>query len=131
MQHRRLGALGRVDASEDVNVMVKRATTQRAERIKDARDRNVTQLDLVSITIHAMQGLVILAGPLLAFRMARAKYTSLVASVILEHRNCPHCGYNIQELPSDSADGASVRPECGCVWGLNDTRSVAVRIMTE
>ncbi len=75
--------------------------------------------DPVTVTIHAMQGLVILAGPLLAFRMARAKYTSLVASVMLEHRHRPHCGYDIRELPTAPADGATVCPECGCAWMLD------------
>ena len=80
-----------------------------------------TGFDPVSVTIHVIQGLVILAGPLLAFRIARAKYASRVASVMLEHRHCPHCGYDIRGLPVDPRDGATVCPECGFAWRLSET----------
>ncbi len=60
----------------------------------------------------------------MAFRMARAKYVIRVASVMLEHRHCPHCGYDIRELPTDSSDGATVCPECGCAWMLDDFQVV-------
>ncbi len=52
--------------------------------------------------------------------MARAKYGNRVASVMLEHRHCPRCGYDIRSLPADTEDGATVCPECGCAWKLGD-----------
>lgn len=72
--------------------------------------------DPVNVTIYVIQAAVILSGPLLVFRMARAKYRSRLASVMLEHRHCPHCGYDIRGLPTDPEDGATVCPECGCAW---------------
>ncbi len=78
-----------------------------------------TGFDPVSVTIHVVQVGVILSGPLLAFRMARAKYANRIALAMLEYRCCPHCGYDIRGLPVDPADGATVCPECGCAWTLS------------
>jgi hypothetical protein len=75
--------------------------------------------DSVNVTIYGIQVVVILSGPLLAFRMARAKYVRRVASVMLDHRHCPHCGYDIRGLSTDPSDGATVCPECGCAWRLH------------
>jgi hypothetical protein len=75
--------------------------------------------DPVNVTIYVVQLVIILSGPLLAFRIARAKYVSRVASVMLKHRHCPHCGYDIRGLPVDPTDGATVCPECGCAWDLD------------
>ena len=74
--------------------------------------------DPVNVTIYLIQAVVVLSGPLLVFRMARANYRSRVASVMLKHRHCPHCGYDIRALPTDPEDGATVCPECGCAWQL-------------
>jgi hypothetical protein len=38
--------------------------------------------------------------------------------VMLRHRRCPHCGYDLRGLPADVADGATACPECGCAWKL-------------
>lgn len=46
-------------------------------------------------------------------RRARAKN---VVSIMLEHRRCPHCGYDLRLLPVDTQDGTTVCPECGCAW---------------
>ena len=73
-------------------------------------------LDPVNVTIYAVQFVVIMLGPVLAFRMARAKYASRVASVMLAHHHCPHCGYDIRGLSADPGDGVTVCPECGCAW---------------
>jgi hypothetical protein len=72
--------------------------------------------DPVSVTIHVVQALVILSAPLVAFRMARSKYLGRIATVMLEHRRCPHCGYDLHGLSVDPADGATLCPECGCAW---------------
>ena len=79
--------------------------------------------DPVNVTICVIQVVVILSGPLLAFRMARTKYVSRVASVMLEHRHCPHCGYDIRGLPADPGDGATICPERGCAWRLKDSQA--------
>jgi hypothetical protein len=41
-----------------------------------------------------------------------------VCAAMLGHRRCPHCAYDIRELPTDPTDGATVCPECGCAWKL-------------
>lgn len=51
---------------------------------------------------------------------ARQNRVKRVWKVMLEHLRCPHCGYDIRGLPSDPADGATVCPECGCAWRLEN-----------
>ena len=41
-----------------------------------------------------------------------------ITGVMLAHRRCPHCGYDIRGLPADSDDGCTICPECGCAWKL-------------
>jgi len=50
-------------------------------------------------------------------KMARLKR---IRRVMLEHLRCPHCGYDLRGLPTDPEDGATVCPECGCAWRLDD-----------
>ena len=51
-------------------------------------------------------------------RAKRARFNS-IAAAMLKYARCPHCGYDLRLLPVDSADGATVCPECGCAWKLN------------
>jgi len=74
-------------------------------------------LDPVNTTIYVIQFVVLMSGPLLAFRMARREYAHRVAGVMLRHRHCPHCGYDIRHLPVGD-DATTVCPECGSVWRL-------------
>jgi hypothetical protein len=78
-------------------------------------------LDPVGTTIYIVQAAVIVTGPLLAFRMAKSRYAGRIVSVMLTHRHCPHCGYDLRGLPSDARDGATICPECGCAWRLAPT----------
>jgi hypothetical protein len=41
-----------------------------------------------------------------------------VRKVMLKHRRCPHCGYDLTGLASDPQDGATLCPECGSAWKL-------------
>lgn len=50
-------------------------------------------------------------------RRARLKR---VCRILLQYLRCPHCGYDLRMLPTDSADGAAVCPECGYAWRLDD-----------
>jgi hypothetical protein len=50
--------------------------------------------------------------------MARRRHRGHILHVLLKHRLCPHCGYDIRGLPADAEDGATVCPECGCAWQL-------------
>jgi hypothetical protein len=47
-----------------------------------------------------------------------------VAAAMLRHRRCPHCAYDLRLLPAESANGATVCPECGCAWMLKDVQAV-------
>jgi hypothetical protein len=42
-----------------------------------------------------------------------------VKRIMLSHRRCPHCGYDLKGLPVDENDRATICPECGCAWKLN------------
>jgi hypothetical protein len=77
-------------------------------------------LDLVGSAIYGVQIVVLLSGPVIAFRMARSQYVSRVAAAMLKRLRCPHCGYDIRLLPVDPADGATVCPECGCAWLIEE-----------
>jgi hypothetical protein len=50
-----------------------------------------------------------------------------ITGVMLAHRRCPHCGYDLRLLPTDPADGATVCPECGCAWKLDESSTDGVR----
>ncbi|MCP3902046.1 MAG: hypothetical protein GY715_00295 [Planctomycetes bacterium] len=41
-----------------------------------------------------------------------------IRKIMLKHRRCPHCGYDVHGLAPDEADGCTVCPECGCAWRL-------------
>ena len=75
-------------------------------------------IDPVMVTIYVLQVIVILSGPLIAYRIAKGQYAARVARVMLEHRHCTHCGYDMRGLPTDTSDGTTVCPECGCAWML-------------
>ncbi len=74
--------------------------------------------DRVSLAINTLQVLIILAGPVIAFRLARARYAGRIRAALLAARHCPHCGYNLRDLPPDPVDNATVCPECGCAWPI-------------
>jgi hypothetical protein len=148
----------------------------RQGRIRDARDRVVTQLDPVTMHLLRRHELIeadvlraiaqekgveigpaergaLIVGVVLAFivaglfvesivmkdfsaapfaRSAALVYFSIVpwifwvglkrarfgrvAAAMLKHGRCPHCGYSLEGLTPDAADGATVCPECGCAW---------------
>ncbi len=56
------------------------------------------------------------------FRKARRARWERIRGAMLKHLRCPHCGYDIRGLPIDPEDGATVCPECGCAWRLDDRR---------
>jgi hypothetical protein len=51
---------------------------------------------------------------------ARRTFARRAADVMLEYVRCPYCGYNLRLLRADPLDGATVCPECGCAWRLDD-----------
>ena len=62
--------------------------------------------------------IIFFGGLYLYLRGARRARLRRVCDVMLRYLRCPHCGYDIRLLPVDSADGATVCPECGCAWRL-------------
>ena len=56
-------------------------------------------------------------------RGARRARLRRVCDVMLEHLRCPHCGYDLRLLPLDLTDGATVCPECGFAWRLQDSQT--------
>ncbi|MHC5003159.1 MAG: hypothetical protein ACYTJ0_08550 [Planctomycetota bacterium] len=46
-----------------------------------------------------------------------------IRRVMLEHRYCPHCGYNLRGCPTDAIDAAIVCPECGCAWKMAESEA--------
>ena len=59
----------------------------------------------------------------IGFLRARRIRLRRIRCVMLCHRHCPHCGYDIHGLNADETDGATVCPECGCAWRLEDAPS--------
>jgi hypothetical protein len=55
--------------------------------------------------------------PWIVSRQARSKR---IQFAMLKFRRCPHCGYDLRLLPADPTDGATVCPECGCAWLIDD-----------
>lgn len=61
------------------------------------------------------------AVPWVIWYVLKRRRFAKVTAAMLEHRRCPHCGYDLRLLPVDESDGATVCPECGCAWTLPDT----------
>lgn len=49
-----------------------------------------------------------------------------VSRILLGHSRCPHCGYDLHGLAADEEDGATICPECGCAWDV-DQRQPGLR----
>jgi hypothetical protein len=73
--------------------------------------------------LYILPGLVLavvaLASIWYGFRITRLRH---VRDVLLRHLRCSHCGYDLHGLPRDAEDGATVCPECGCAWELDDVQ---------
>lgn len=63
-------------------------------------------------------------GPFVIWVGASRLRSRRIRSVMLKHRRCPHCGYDLRLLPTDPEDGATVCPECGCAWRLDESQAV-------
>ena len=74
----------------------------------------------VNLTVFAI-------GAVQFWRSGRRARAKRVRAVMLEHLRCPHCGYDIRGLPTAPEDGATICPECGCAWRLDDSLSAIGR----
>jgi len=73
--------------------------------------------DLVNTSIYLLQALLIFGTPFLVLRQAQRQYAGRVKEVMLRHRRCPHCGYDLRGSVRDAKELTRC-PECGCVWTL-------------
>jgi hypothetical protein len=62
----------------------------------------------------------VLFWPIVLWVHARQARFRKIRRVMLAHRYCPHCGYDLRGLPPDEKDGATLCPECGCGWKVSD-----------
>ena len=58
----------------------------------------------------------------LVWYFSRRDRLKRVRRILLKHVRCAHCGYDLRLLPVDPEDGATVCPECGCAWKLDEQR---------
>jgi len=54
------------------------------------------------------------------WRQMKRRRLRRACEILLRHIRCAHCGYDIHGLPVSCEDGATVCPECGCAWMLDD-----------
>lgn len=83
----------------------------------------------VDMLIHRQVARLLEKGPLLLLQVwfwplifwlnAKRRRYKRIQAVMLKHRHCPHCGYDLRGLPTDPADGSTMCPECGCAWHLS------------
>ena len=57
--------------------------------------------------------------PLILWITAKRARFGRIRRIMLAHRRCPHCGYDLRGLPVADEDRATVCPECGCAWRLS------------
>ncbi len=67
--------------------------------------------------------LYICSFPWIIWYGIKKKRFGSIASAILKHRRCPHCGYDLRMLPVDPKDNATVCPECGSAWKLKASQN--------
>jgi len=79
------------------------------------RGRWLEIFDLSRVALFNM-----LFWPIVLWVHARQARFRKIRRVMLAHRYCPHCGYDLRGLPPDEQDGATVCPECGCAWKVNN-----------
>jgi hypothetical protein len=78
-----------------------------------------TGVDMVERVLWPLNLAVFAFGAFQFWRSGRQARARRIGAVMLEHRRCPKCGYDLRLLPADPADGATVCPECGCAWRID------------
>lgn len=51
------------------------------------------------------------------FRAKEARFGK-IKKAMLNHRRCPHCGYNLHDLEPDPDTNHTTCPECGSAWNM-------------
>ena len=70
------------------------------------------------VFISLVPYIAVLSGMCTCWVSLRNTRHQQIGKVMLQHRRCPHCGYDLRLLPTDPTDEATVCPECGCAWEL-------------
>lgn len=70
---------------------------------------------------HSVLLLSVWPAALFFWLMAKRRRWGWIRRAMLKHLRCPHCGYDLRLLPADPADGATICPECGCAWRLDES----------
>ncbi len=65
--------------------------------------------------------------PWIIWHTFKRKRFGHIAAAMQRRRRCPHCGYDLRMLPVDPEDSATVCPECGCAWKLEDSQDAGGR----
>ncbi|MHC4108999.1 MAG: FmdB family zinc ribbon protein [Planctomycetota bacterium] len=78
-----------------------------------------TGMDAVERVLWPFNLAVFAFAALMFWRGARTARSKRVRAVMLSHLRCPHCGYDLRDLPADPDDQATVCPECGGAWRLD------------
>lgn len=68
----------------------------------------------------------VVAGVMVPIIIMIVRVRPRLPAVLLSHRRCLHCGYDLTGLPASDADGATVCPECACAWKLDEEPAPAV-----
>jgi hypothetical protein len=79
------------------------------------------RVELRELGRAATRLLPVVVGPPIFWLGARQVRFRRTTQVMLRHRRCPHCGYDLRGLPTLPEDGTTRCPECGCVWRLDTT----------
>ena len=77
------------------------------------------RLDRVTLAIALLQLVFISGGFYLPWLASKKRRIPRMRLAMLKHGRCPHCGYDLHGLPTDTSDQATVCPECGCAWRLS------------
>lgn len=76
--------------------------------------------DTVERVLWPLNLILLLVAGVMMWRSSREARFRRVRNVMLRHLRCPRCGYDIRGLPKAPKDGATVCPECGSAWRLDD-----------
>lgn len=77
--------------------------------------------DLIGMIFPVAQFVLMFGAFYVTWVIGKRARRPRVLSVMLKHRRCPHCGYDIRDLVPENEGGATVCPECGCAWILVDS----------
>jgi hypothetical protein len=73
-------------------------------------------VDRVERVLWPLNLAVFALGAIQFWRSGQRARQKRVCTIMLKHRRCPHCGYDLRGLPTDPGDQVTICPECGSAW---------------